>query len=240
MSYYHQFAGKIIAVEGIDASGKNTQTKRLADFLREKRNAAIVEHGPLVPMPECSEVVHHDFPHYPTETGQSILGMLRGEWECTASFVPGHKYSEAWLKNINARVRQSLFLADRCEWMSKFKGRLLNGLLLVLDRYYVSGVVYGSADGLDTDWLWDIHGCLPQPDLYVYIDIPVDESYKRRPDRRDEYERRRDAQEYVRKAYLDIFIKKNADRYPWHIVNGVGTPDEVHERITKLLDGMIL
>lgn len=59
-------AGCILSFEGIDASGKNTQSTMLCDYLREN---------------ERIETVYLTFPDYKTGVGQEIRGFLEGKKE---------------------------------------------------------------------------------------------------------------------------------------------------------------
>lgn len=238
--------GRLIAFEGMDAAGKRTQTTKARDRIVQTREVN-------------ADVMLHDFPHYPTATGQTILGHLQGKW--TASFQEKERDLNAFAKSqmvsretlieeyeklaretklLNARVRQSLFLADKCEWAGVINRRLAKGDVVILDRYWASGYVYGAYDGLDKEWLEAIHSTLPQPDYYFYIDISLEESIRRRPDRRDQYEKDMDCLMYVRKAYRELFEYKAGltQKQPgkqWYIIDGMGTEDEVHARIWDII-----
>jgi thymidylate kinase len=111
------------------------------------------------------------------------------------------------------------------EWSEKPDG------VLVLDRYFGSGIVYGECDGLDRDFLLKIHEALPQPDAWVFVDITAEESVKRRPERRDEYETREGFMDKVRNKYLSLFKERSDAGLPWSVVDGIGSEDEVHNRI---------
>lgn len=43
---------------------------------------------------------------------------------------------------------------------------------VIYDRYILSGVAYGMAQGLDPQWLFAIHEPLPKPDLNVWLQFP--------------------------------------------------------------------
>lgn len=180
----------LIAIEGMDASGKATQSRLLA---RKLGGAAMA------------------FPNYETEVGQAILANLKGEWSAG--------------DELNALVFQSLFTLNRLEMIDSMKAAMAAGPL-VLDRYYASGIVYGALDGLDARWLERIHQTLPAPDRWVFIDVPPEESERRRPERRDRYEMQPGLMARVRDGYRDLFTARG-----WAIVDGVGSVDEVHARV---------
>jgi dTMP kinase len=220
----------IVAIEGIDASGKATQSRMLVSRLQELG----------------VETERFDFPHYDSPTGREILSLLKREWWVTSN---GHMtieegdsttpVEEVYLSgNVDdariAFVLQCLMTINRYEYLKyldswKDGSREHEGVL-VLDRYYGSGIAYGSADGLDEDYLYTIHEGLPYPDLWVFVDVDPSLSVVRRPDRRDEYEQRAGFMEKVRECYLRLF-ESGKLLFRSVMVDGNGTPQEVHERI---------
>jgi dTMP kinase len=211
----------IFALEGMDASGKATQSRLLKDYCESKVFQNRIGGGAF------NRVDVFDFPHYTSPVGMLIKGVLTGELD-TAS----------WNKADKALMLQSLFLSNRFEHYVRLMQYVGSLDLLILDRYVVSGLVYGSADGLDLEYLTQIHKALPVPDLYIYIDIPQEESVKRRPERRDEYEKREGFMAKVRSRYLELFRSYASDPAPkesrrWQVVDGMGSVDEVHNRIVE-------
>lgn len=197
----------IVAIEGIDGCGKSTQAKELA---RRFKGSGY----------ERVETLH--FPDYSTKTGQTILSLLKKEWGTYASELMVES------PQIRALVLQSLMTTNRLEHFEMLKRwQLDNEGVLVLDRYYGSGLVYGECDGLDREFLTNIHKAVPAA-KFVYLDIPADESTTRRPERRDEYESRPGFMKVVRAKYLEI-----ADLRDWSVVDGVGTVEEVADRVWK-------
>ena len=205
----------IVCLEGIDASGKATQTKRLV----ERFTAQGIY---------TSE--RFDFPRYQTKVGQDILGLLTQEWnvlDASGSGVP----------EIRALVLQSLMTVNRYEHYAYLKEWSEDpDRVLVLDRYFGSGIVYGECDGLDREFLLKIHEALPQPDAWVFVDITAEESVRRRPERRDEYETREGFMDKVRGKYLSLFQERRSEGLPWSIVDGSGSEEEVHNRIWEVLN----
>lgn len=218
----------IIAIEGMDAAGKNTHSKLLANKL--------------------SGVVQ-SFPDYGTTTGKAILSHLKKEWACqtTGEQVP------LKLGHLDAMVFQSLMTVNRLEVAHSIKVHVEEGRDIVFDRYWASGVVYGELDGLDPLWVRQTQDVLIQPDLWILIDIPLEESVKRRPERRDRYEQNHAFMEKVRDTYLKVFgfddpevwhqcrREKAANsaemKSGWWTINGVGTQEEVHRRIMDVVAG---
>jgi len=204
--------GKFIAFEGIDASGKELQSKELAEVLAAHRYA---------------------FPAYHTRTGQMIQAHLRKAWQVAGA--KEHKDGTITIVDPigDALVFQALHFANRLEFASQIQLCREQGLNIVADRYTVSAEVYGASDGLDPEYLERLSLGLPQPDLTFLLDIPVKESFRRRPDRGgDRYEEDREKLEDVRQRYLDLFSwRRQDDPKKWVIINGTLPPKKVHELI---------
>lgn len=216
----------IIAIEGIDASGKATQTKRLVQSFQVRGRKS----------------ERFDFPRYQSTVGKEILELLTQKWSVTSNL---EELTEGGtvpveLPETRALVIQSLMTVNRYEHYSYLKEWSDNPEgVLVLDRYYGSGIVYGECDGLDKELLLEIHKALPAPDAWVFVDISAEESVRRRPDRRDEYEKREGFMEKVRAKYLALFAERGDEGLPWFVVDGVGSEDEVHDRIWGALEDAI-
>lgn len=204
----------IIAIEGGDAVGKYTQTNLLyAEVLKKYRED------------ECKLF---RFPNYESITGKAILALLKEEWDTTDP-------------TVRALVLQSLQTTNRYEMAWDLIGYRWSKLRhAILDRYWASGVVYGEADGLDFDYLVELHRCLPAADLWILIDLPAEMSSVRRPERRDEYERRDGFMHKVRDNYLKLFRARSAMfAGEWHIVDGTKSEADIHNDIMKLVNKYI-
>ncbi len=161
------------------------------------------------------------FPTYETPVGQAIKAVL----------IDGAP---------DPLVLQALCLMNRFEWAHDI-AKDLTSRSVVLDRYILSAIVYGAGDGLDRDWLWKLHELLPQPDLHILIDIPVEESFKRRPERQDAYEANVCRMTQVREEYLRVWHKPyhhrawNGTGVKWVIVDGTQSVAEVHQVILNIV-----
>ena len=141
--------GLLIALEGCDKSGKNTQIEELA-----KRFIL-----------EGEEVVTIDFPSYDTPSGQAIKAILDDVHPLSAKDNP-----------IEV---QALFAINRYEQQARIESALMRGKVVICNRYLHSAVVYGTFSGLDDRWFYEIQHSLVQPDLVVLLDIEYDEYLKR-------------------------------------------------------------
>lgn len=210
--------GILVAIEGIDACGKATQSKLLTERLNGRRIA---------------------FPRYETPVGAEILRNLQGEWTAAYWSKPEPKLNSILRPHgaVNALVRQALFTFDRYLAAAEIEAKLVAGIHVVLDRYWLSGVIFGSSEGLDDKMLEAVHQRLPQPDLWLLLDVSPEESIKRRPDRRDMYEKDAKAS-WRREKYVEFFADYGTST-KWQIVNGARSIDEVFADIYAKVRGII-
>lgn len=146
------------------------------------------------------------FPQYGTPSGVTIRKLLQEGGE-----VPDRHVILQALMTVN-RVEALPLLRD-------FMDR--HDAVMVLDRYVPSGLVYGAAQGCDPVWLRQIHATLPEADCGLLVDLPVEESFRRRPERRDRHEVDRPLLERVRRDYVDLWLdRQRAEPDFWAILDG--------------------
>ena len=145
--------GKLIVLEGTDASGKSTQFARLCETL----DARGVEYRRLV------------FPQYDQPSSALIRMYLGGEF--------GSKPED-----VSAYAASTFFAVDRYASFKKDWGEYYrSGGLILADRYTTSNAVHQAAKlpasekDAYLNWLFDfeyrIMG-LPKPDAVFFLDMP--------------------------------------------------------------------
>ncbi len=183
----------LIAIEGIDGSGKGTQAKRL--------------HEQLLATGVRSELI--SFPRYSqTHFGQTIGRFLNGEF--------------GQLDQVDPHLAATLYAADRFESLEMLADLLANRDVVVSDRYVPSNIAHqgakrtGEARKQLTDWIskveYGVFG-LPKADLVIHLDLPAETAQEliARKSKRDYTDKAADLQEAdcdyltaVRQAYLDL------------------------------------
>lgn len=205
--------GVFVAFEGIDASGKATQSKILSSRL---------------------DAELYSFPAYQTRAGRLIAAHLQSEWAARALLLQEGKLTTEETKTLDAMVLQSLMLTNRMELAVGIRDHLKNEKSVVCDRYWCSGYAYGRADGIDGDYLLQIHDLLPKPHVQILIDIDPADSVSRRPERRDRYEKQEGLMEAVSKNYRELWTKMSAIApAAWVMVDGRRPVEEVTEQVWK-------
>jgi dTMP kinase len=216
----------LIIIEGIDAAGKATQAKMLTDHLGGLPRSLLVS-----------------FPRYETPLGKAILRHLKSATVLVDRDAVYEDYSRGAFEGFvgaythidDPMMFQCMMSIDKYMAAPHIEAANKLGMTVICDRYWPSAVAYGSADGLDTEWLKRIHTFLPQPDLAILIDVTEEEAYRRgiaRGGDPDRYERNRAKQAKVRANYLELWAGQD-DR--WVVVNGNGLQEDVAELIRKQL-----
>jgi len=107
-------------------------------------------------------------------------------------------------RRIYAAVEALLFAADRAEHTETFiKPNLERGRIVVSDRYVFSSLAYQGAAGMDLEWIREINRAAIDPDLAIYIDVPIDVVMRRFRGKGSVMERR-EIQEKVRRIYMHL------------------------------------
>ncbi len=149
--------GKLIALEGIDGSGKRTQLDLLARALdmRGYRTLQV------------------SFPRYESFFGKLVARFLNGEFGSVGQVDP--------------HLSALLYAGDRLEAKPEMESALAAGKIVLADRYIASNLAHQServpAEKRDEfiDWLkqleYKLYG-LPVEDLVIYLRVPVAEAHR--------------------------------------------------------------
>ncbi|OGD62536.1 dTMP kinase [Candidatus Berkelbacteria bacterium RIFOXYA2_FULL_43_10] len=145
--------------------------------------------------------------------GGLIRGVLTKDW----------KIGEAGL--------QLLYAADRHHHAeTKVMPALLEGINVILDRYFFSSYAYGGIN-IDIKWLENLNKGLPEPDLAFYIDVPPKECIHRIAASRYSLEYFEDLKKLsiARKNY-----RRLAKKYPNIVeIKGMAEPDKIADLVYK-------
>ncbi len=169
--------GKFITFEGSEGSGKSTQSRLLAGYLRRKGYSVLFLREP---------------------GGTAISEKIR-------KILLDHKND-----SMSASCELLLYMASRAQVVAEvIKPHLLKGVIVICDRFLDSTVAYqGYGLGIDLKLIRNMGDFATQgiqPDLTVFLDVPVKDGLKHRFLREDRIERRPlSYHERVRRGYLRI------------------------------------
>lgn len=188
--------GKLLVLEGTDASGKSTQFERLCQALDERN----ISYRRLV------------FPRYQEESSALIRMYLNGQFGSHPD-------------DVNAYTASTFFAVDRyASYQTEWKDDYENGGLILADRYTTSNAVHqaskleGEEQAKYLDWLFDfeyrIMG-IPAPDQVFFLDMPTEAVQNLLEHRQGKTQ---DIHEkdipYLKKCYQTA--SRLADRFGWH------------------------
>ena len=198
--------GRLIAIDGVDASGKQTHTSMLYEKL----------------IADGYNVRKISFPAYESPSSELVKMYLSGKF--------GDKPED-----VNAYAASSFFAADRfssfrTDWKEFYEKE---DTIIIADRYTSSNMIHQASkiDDVDEknkflDWLFELEFDIyeiPKPDLTFFLDMPVQYAKKLMEDRenkfdntqsKDIHERNR---EYLEKSYENACYIAN--KYSWeHIL----------------------
>jgi len=148
--------GRLIVIEGLDSSGKETQSKLLCEYLEKSGK----------------KVKRIEFPNYKSDSSALVRMYLGGAFGDSPDCV-------------NAYAASSFFAVDRyATYKTDFEQFLNDGGIVIADRYTTSNMIHqGSKISDDAsrneylNWLEDYeYGLLglPRPDKVIFLDMPMD------------------------------------------------------------------
>lgn len=219
--------GKLIAIDGVDASGKQTHTELLAEHLK---NAGL-------------KVRRLSFPMYDSDTSALVKMYLSGELGKNA-------------QDVDAYCASTLFAADRFasyrkDWHKDFEDP---DTIIIADRYVSSNMIH-QAGKIENeaekekflDWLFDFEFNLyklPQPDITIFLDMPPEYGKKLMEGRDNKFSG--DAQldihesdfSYLEKSYNNA--KYVAEKFGWkHIVcvkdGEIRTIEDIQKEVIQIV-----
>jgi dTMP kinase len=208
--------GKFIVFEGIDGSGKTTQINQLSKWLISNR--LIPENNQLVITREPGG----------TELGQSIRSLLLDT-------------SRDKNKSPDSITELLLYAADRSQHVNEIIRPTLNkGDWVISDRFCGSTLAYqGYGRKLDIKLIKDLetiatHGI--SPDMTFLLDIPVEESIKRRINKKDD-RIEKEGKDFLLNVSLG-FQELSEDR-KWKKISAINSKEnimsEIQSEIKKLI-----
>ncbi len=225
-------SGKLFVIEGVDGSGKATQTELLYQALMQEAERT------GTPVRKVS------FPDYDSPSSSLIKMYLNGEFGTDP-------------QSVNAFATSVFFAVDRfASFRKDWKDFYDNGGIIIADRYVTSNLVHqaGKIDNAEEKeryigWLseleYDIFG-LPKPDRVIFLDMPPEYSLRLRQERNalkqgltnDIHEA---DQTYLQQAYDNaIGIAKHQQWLTIHCVKDetIRSIEDIHGEIVDVIENM--
>ena len=192
--------GKLIAIEGTDCSGKETQTNLLIKRLRK----------------EGHQVQNFSFPNYNSPTGKIIGGPYLGK-----EYL-GNSYFEEGAVNVDPKVASLYYTADRKYNIDKIIFLLENGYNVILDRYIYSNMAHQGGKMKDKKERLEMYDFLeklefelmelPKPDITIFLHMPYEaakELKEHRKEAPDGHEKDKSHLKMAEESYLELAKRYN-------------------------------
>ncbi len=214
--------GKLIVIEGVDASGKQTQTELLYKYISSVTD----------------KVTKIEFPDYESPSSEVIKMYLNGAFGKDAD-------------SVNPYAASSFFAVDRfTSFKTKWETLYNDGYIIIADRYVTANMIYQASKFDDlkekNDYLYWINDFeyeklgLPRPDISLFLDVIPEISYKIIQTRNNKFTGEKELdiheanKEYLEKTYNNA--KYIASKYGFRTINCVSNDnlkpiEEIHEMI---------
>ena len=219
--------GKLIVIEGTDASGKETQTNKL--FLR------------LNAMGKNVRTI--SFPNYNSPACEPVKMYLSGKFGTDANAVNPYPVSTMYAIDRYASYKM--------DWEKNYK----DDCIIVTDRYVTSNMIHQCAKLSDTSekleylrWLVDLEydkNKIPVPDMVIFLNMPPKDALSLMRGRESKFAK--DIHESN-----ELFLKKSYDNacyvaqlYKWKEIKCVDengnlrTIEDISEEIYRLIEHLI-
>ena len=214
--------GKIIVIEGVNDSGKETQSKLLAKTLKE----------------EGYKVVEFSFPMYKSPTGKIFKNCVLGK--------DGNGYFEEGYENLDPYVVCLYTAADRKYHKEKIERYLKNDYIVILNRYTSSNMAHQGSRYSDSEerfymyqWIdkleyWLLK--LPKPDCTILLKVPA-KYLNQLSEKQVAFNFQEDIfdQDSVLNDYIELSELYNWDSIDCVSNNKMKSVEEIHEEIMKIV-----
>jgi len=220
--------GQLIVIEGVDGSGKQTQTEKLYTRLSQ----------------EGQKVMKISYPRYDKDSSAMIRHYLAGDFGKDPS-------------SVDAYIASTFYAADRyASYKEDYEDFYNQGGIVLADRYTTANMVHQAGKISDPKererfltWLYDYEFnllALPKPDLVFFLNIPPRESAKLMENRANKItgEAKKDIHEshpeYLKQSYQNAL--ELVTKYGWQEIccvnqTGLRSIEAIHEEIyQKVVD----
>ncbi|MDO5555506.1 MAG: thymidylate kinase [Clostridia bacterium] len=221
--------GKLFVIDGTDASGKQTQLKKLQERLEQER----IEYK-LV-----------SFPNYNSLSSALVKMYLSGEFGENA-------------KEISPYIASTFFAVDRYATFKKeLENYYNNGGIILADRYTTANMIHqaGKIENKQErekflNWLWNFEFNLyklPVPTKVFFLDMPPEYAFKLMQNRKNKFthENKKDIHERDKTHIINSYNAacEVAKAYNWVKIecvknNKIRTIEEIHEDIYRQINKM--
>lgn len=234
---------KLIVIDGLDGSGKATQTELLKQYLEKEKQY---------------KVYKISFPDYESDSSAPVKMYLNGELGSDP-------------ETLNPYMCSTFYAVDRAiQYIKNIKAMMSEGdnVIVLADRYLSANIIHQGAKLKDEfkrhsfyEWDYEFETKLvgiPQEDATIILSVPVEVSQKLMSHRYNNDESKKDIHEsnikYLEDCYFaatDACEYLRSKGYRWEMIKcetcneqgdpvGIKSIDEIHKEIIQKLKEMSL
>lgn len=219
--------GKLFVIDGTDGSGKQTQSEKLKERLKQ----------------EGIDFKEVSFPNYESPSSSLVKMYLGGEFGTDP-------------KKISPYISSTFYAADRyATFQKEYKEYYDNGGIIISDRYTTSNMVHQAGKIEDDEerekflnWLWDfefnLYG-LPVPTKVIFLNMPTEYAIELMKQRENKitHQEQKDIHERNKEHLTDAYNEalKLVKKYNWDEVKcikdgKIRTIEDIHEEVYKIIE----
>lgn len=199
-----------IVFEGIDGSGTSTQASLLKDYFLDRGDRAIVS---------------------PEPSNGPIGKLIREALQNKMILIQNSQKFDEQMAYLFAADRH-YHLYNDIDGVFKLIGN--ENTHVITPRYYFSSLAYNCNNKQDFEFVRSLNQRFPNPDLVIYLDLPIEVALERIRDRsfKEVYEHRekllkvRQNYQYVFENYHSLLLK----------VDGTESKEGIHKKIINFLE----
>ncbi|MGE5631453.1 MAG: dTMP kinase [Caulobacteraceae bacterium] len=206
--------GKLICISGLDGCGKTTQSKLIYNYITKELNL------------DCA-----------------FLNPFKSDK--TDMVVSDKKYTRTiinFIKRYNIEDDQFHCAEVLCYAQEMINTliipKLQEGKIVIVDRYIESSFLYFYLLGISSSRFDEIRKQLLYPDLWVFIDVPPEECYRRIQQRGQQLYKTYESIEALKKQREYSLNMQHEYRY--HIIDGNRLENDVFKLIKELVHKYVL
>lgn len=197
--------GKLFVIEGLDGSGKQTQSNMLYDRL--------INQG--------YEIIKKEYPNYKSESSSLVKMYLRGDFGKNP-------------EDVSPYISSTFFAADRyASFKTEYETYYLNGGLVITDRYTTSNMVHQASKIHNLDekekflsWLWDLEFHIykiPVPTQVFFLDVKPEIAIKMMENRDNKFSKKKQKDIHeINKNHLEDSYNNALyliQKYNWEVID---------------------
>jgi dTMP kinase len=198
-----------IVLEGIDGSGTSTQAELLKQYFQSQGDKAVIS---------------------PEPSAGPIGNLIRDTLKQRIFFTSDRELFDEQMAYLFAADRHDHLYND-IDGVFKLIER---GFQVISTRYYFSSLAYNCHTPEQFTFVSNLNNKFPNPDLVIYLDLPVDVSLSRLKERtlQEIYETQTKLNQ-VRSKYQHIFSEYQGVLLT---IDGTDSKENIHQQIIKFIE----